>query len=127
MSEYARFYVMVLIAFSSVLGGLAAEEQGRITWEEGYSYSYNSNQTLSSQTFCRYEITYTLHPRWYGLIITTDGTTTYRSGNTYNNSGWYLVEEGSCFTFNNTKYYLHKVIDGSAVVEEIDMTEWGDY
>ena len=91
-------------------------------WEEGYSYSIGCDETI-----CSYQITYTIHPRWYGLVITTNGTSTYPSGNTYNSSSFYLVEEGSCFTFNYTQYYLHKVIDGVAIVEEIDMAEWSGY
>lgn len=121
MKQYNELLVLFL-AVVSVFGGYVPQEQGRVTWEEGYGYSHRANLTL-----CEIDVNYTVHPRWYGLVITTDGTTSYHSGNTYNSSSWYLVEEGACFTFNNTQYYLHKVIDGLAVVEQIDMAEWSDY
>ena len=118
MMQRLSVFIGLLLAGTAVFGGLAADQTGRITWEEGY----NVTRQVRGDLLCFNE-TVTVHPRWYGLVLRSTWVSRYNSGRSYNCSSFGIISEGEVFRFNDTLYYLHKVVDGAAVVEVVPMEE----
>lgn len=118
------FFLSAMVVF----GGIAAEHPGRITWVEGLNThrEWVNEHTFGPEIVVQYNHseTITVHPRWYGLVIRTVHSTASAYG--AHSSDWtWIYAEGEVFQFNNTRYYLHKVVDGQAIVEQIDY-EWSN-